>query len=767
MRPGAVTTLSSEVTAAGGEVRLEGATTVATIVWKGGRSGAPNSWKTQQNWKGGGVPAAGDDVIIANVTNKPVLNVNTANLKSLTIKTNASLTVGNFTLNVTGTAASAITLAGAGSAITVAGGTINDSGGVSLAAGSVLSGSGTLAIAGTYSGTGTLTATGGTLAISGTIASGVVMTIGSASASNLTILGTATSAAAIAIDNANQTLQIGAGGNLTIGVTESITNGTISMAGGTLSDAAGLTLGTGSTLTGFGTVNPAFVGSNAGVVTASGGALILKSNVPAASGLIFDVFDSAASILRFDGSVGATNTVSFLGTHGAAELNDVSIGANGLHYAGTISGLSVAAGATPTFGTINYINVQATITSVVFNDSTHIELFSNTTDLGTIALGNAVNLGTTHVDWGADLSFTGHTIGSGSDIFLSSVVCFAAGTRILTPTGERMVESLQEGDIVFTLSGEQLIAQPVKWIGHRRIDLTAHPRPETAAPVLIQRGAFADNMPHTDLLVSPDHAIFVDGKLICARQLINGTTIRQKMESKSVAYFHVELDTHAILLSEGLPTESYLSTGNRRFFANSGEPMLLHPDMTDETDYPTREAGSCAPFVSSEGNVRPVWERLVKRAAMLGQPMAPLAETTTDPGLRLVADGRTIRPLHTENGLSLYALPKGTTEVRLVSRSGSPTDVRPWLEDRRRLGVYVERIVVRGSHEMREIPVDHPSLSKGWLEVERTGTVLRRWTDGDAPLPLPTLDGPVLLEIRAGNGGMSYIADRELERRIA
>ena len=47
-------------------------------------------------------------------------------------------------------------------------------------------------------------------------------------------------------------------------------------------------------------------------------------------------------------------------------------------------------------------------------------------------------------------------------------------------------------------------------------------------PVRIRRDAFAENMPHRDLLVSPDHAIFVDGKLICARQLMNGTTIRQE-----------------------------------------------------------------------------------------------------------------------------------------------------------------------------------------------------------------------------------------------
>ena len=156
------------------------------------------------------------------------------------------------------------------------------------------------------------------------------------------------------------------------------------------------------------------------------------------------------------------------------------------------------------------------------------------------------------------------------------------------------------------------------------------------APIRIERDAFADGMPHRDLMVSPDHAIFVDGKLICARQLVNGTTIRQERDWTAVDYYHVELDQHAILLAEGLPAESYLDTGNSGFFANSGAPLVLHPDLTDETDYPTREAGSCAPFVWDEASVQPVWQRLADRAAAIGRPVSQRA-TTTDAGLRLLA----------------------------------------------------------------------------------------------------------------------------------
>ena len=158
------------------------------------------------------------------------------------------------------------------------------------------------------------------------------------------------------------------------------------------------------------------------------------------------------------------------------------------------------------------------------------------------------------------------------------------------------------------------------------------------APIRIERDAIADGMPHRDLLVSPDHAIFVDGKLICARQLLNGNTIHQERDNRAVHYYHVELEQHAVLLAEGLPAESYLDTGNKGFFANSGAPLVLHPDLTDETDYPTREASSCVPFVTDEASVQPVWQRLADRAAAIGQAGSQRV-TTTDADLRLLAVG--------------------------------------------------------------------------------------------------------------------------------
>ena len=352
---------------------------------------------------------------------------------------------------------------------------------------------------------------------------------------------------------------------------------------------------------------------------------------------------------------------------------------------------------------------------------------------------------------------------------ITDVVCYARSTMIRTPDGELPVEKLRPGKQVITFADGDEVPQTVKWVGHRRISLAAHPRPETVAPVRIQRDAFADGMPHRDLVVSPDHAIFVKDKLICARQLVNGATIRQELDWTAVDYYHVELDAHAILLAEGLPAESYIDTGNSGFFANSAAPLVLHPDLTDETDYPTREAGSCAPFVWDETSVQPVWQRLAERAAAIGRPV-PQRVTTTDADLRLLADRRPVKPVFGDSDRVIFILPRGAREVRLVSRAQSPTEARPWLEDRRRLGVRVKRIVLRSADELREVPVDHPDLTRGWWAVERDGQVISRWTDGEAVLPLPAMRGIVMLEIHLA-GSMIYAMDAAsddgTERRAA
>ncbi len=150
--------------------------------------------------------------------------------------------------------------------------------------------------------------------------------------------------------------------------------------------------------------------------------------------------------------------------------------------------------------------------------------------------------------------------------------CFVTGTLIRTTSGEVAVEDLRIGDEIVTLIGAR--SRPVVWLGRRRVHCDRHPDRRLADPVRVRAGAFGAT-PTTDLFLSPDHAVYFDGKLTPIHLLVDGRTIVQEPRSM-VTYHHVELDSHDVILAHGLPTESYLDTGNRHRFANA--PIVsLHP----------------------------------------------------------------------------------------------------------------------------------------------------------------------------------------------
>lgn len=164
--------------------------------------------------------------------------------------------------------------------------------------------------------------------------------------------------------------------------------------------------------------------------------------------------------------------------------------------------------------------------------------------------------------------------------YSGAIVCFAAGTMIMTADGERRIETLRAGDLVVAASGQGARLKPVRWIGRREVNLGAHPRPDTVAPVLVMAGALGSGVPHRALCVSPDHALLVDGVLVPAKCLLDGETIRQLPARGRVTYFHVELDTHDIILADGAPVESYMDRGNRGAFGNASAVQMLHADFT-------------------------------------------------------------------------------------------------------------------------------------------------------------------------------------------
>jgi hypothetical protein len=261
--------------------------------------------------------------------------------------------------------------------------------------------------------------------------------------------------------------------------------------------------------------------------------------------------------------------------------------------------------------------------------------------------------------------------------------------------------------------------------------------------VRVRAGAFGRGLPHRDLWLSPQHAVFVDGVLIPIIRLANGANVAQ-VRVERVSYFHVELESHDVLLAEGLPTESFLDCGSRSGFANAEGFVELHP-----TFKPKSWDEACAPLCERGEIVDAVRDRLRAQAERLG------FRRCDDPGLHILADGQAVWPEIGADGWRVFALPAGARRLVLASRQWRPADENGG-DDKRHLGVAVSEIEIDGE------TLALGSLSEGWRPLESEGGRAWRWTRGWGMLP----GGGRRIAVRLG-GEPVYWLEAEAERKIA
>jgi len=197
-----------------------------------------------------------------------------------------------------------------------------------------------------------------------------------------------------------------------------------------------------------------------------------------------------------------------------------------------LNGQPVSAGSTVTLNTGQSVTLNANGTLTLTGDGDEEDWnFSYTVDNGTDD-----DVGIVNVSW---------------------IPCFVAGTMILTPEGEKRVESLAPGDMVITKDDGP---QPLRWIGKRLVKAEGD-----YAPIHIRAGTFGD---HRDVLVSPLHRVLIRDSLaellfgetevlVAARDLVNDSTVRVQ-NGGDVVYVHFLFDKHQVVLSDGLETESFL-----------------------------------------------------------------------------------------------------------------------------------------------------------------------------------------------------------------
>jgi hypothetical protein len=312
---------------------------------------------------------------------------------------------------------------------------------------------------------------------------------------------------------------------------------------------------------------------------------------------------------------------------------------------------------------------------------------------------------------------------------------FAAGTLIRTAHGEVAVESLKVGDQIITARDE---ARPVAWLGSRALR-----RPDRESwPIRVRAGAFADNLPARDLVLSPDHSILVkvmDEIFLPAAAFANGATVVQEMPEE-FTYWLVGLETPDVIVAEGLKTESCLA---------------------DAAELPADQAGSpqerARPLVTKGPVIVAARQRLVARAEALGWTR----KGEMDLDLHLRVDGVRYEP-DIDGDLARFVFPAAATEVAIVSKVFLPA----WKignRDARELGACLTRLkVMDGLRVEREIAVDDPELVEGFHEVERSEDRAWRWTSGRGVLP-PSLwagsrDRAILRVEFNPRGGWSWVA---------
>ncbi|MBS0640479.1 MAG: Hint domain-containing protein, partial [Proteobacteria bacterium] len=425
-----------------------------------------------------------------------------------------------------------------GTAFTLTAGTgfSNSSGGWINAAGALIAATGSIANAGTFTVADNLLA-GGSFINTGTVFVSGGNLIGSGGLTN----------------DAGGTISIGAGRTLSVGgvLVNGVPTGTyayIYLNGGALS-ASSITDRGSAVISGYGVVNSSI--SASGTVIVGGGTMQINGAIGTAI---------AAPLFR----IGA----------GTLKLADVVVGTGTLHPAFNFGG-SANNGVLDLTGlsSANLANFSANARLQAMGGADRIRITGAhhaTYTSSVLSVYNSVNTLL------AALSFNGAIPPEGTVFTVSNdevVICFLAGTKIATPAGERAVEALAIGDPVLTVDGR---VAPVRWIGRQTVS-ARFADPLRVHPIRIAAGALGEGLPRRDLLVSPDHALLVDGILIQAGALVNGTSItREARVPDRFVYYHVELADHALILAEGVPAETFIDNVDRLAFDNWAEHEALY-----------------------------------------------------------------------------------------------------------------------------------------------------------------------------------------------
>jgi ELWxxDGT repeat protein len=209
-----------------------------------------------------------------------------------------------------------------------------------------------------------------------------------------------------------------------------------------------------------------------------------------------------------------------------------------------------------------------------------------------------------------EISEIGAYVPYNAQMAVLQVACYCRGTRILTAGGEVAVEDLEIGDRVETSSGA---LRPIKWIGRRSYGGRFIMGRKEMLPICFKAGSLGAGLPRRELWISPHHAMFIDGVLIEAKDLVNGVSIVQANGGvEQVEYFHIELDSHDVIVAEGAWSETFIDDDSRAMFHNAPEYAALYPGQSAPA------ARYCAPRLDQGFELEAIRQKIAERSGAAG-----------------------------------------------------------------------------------------------------------------------------------------------------
>ena len=142
----------------------------------------------------------------------------------------------------------------------------------------------------------------------------------------------------------------------------------------------------------------------------------------------------------------------------------------------------------------------------------------------------------------------------GSYFFISlqvDVACLCRGMKIDTPNGPVPIESLQKGDLVLVPPNDRAV--PIE-----RIFSSTYVGTRETVPFRIPRHFFEQNVPSEDILLSPHHAVFYNGKWRLPIY-IDGLYRDESYMGKEFEYYHLQLPDYGMdkLWCQNMPVDSW------------------------------------------------------------------------------------------------------------------------------------------------------------------------------------------------------------------